>query len=163
MTSAPSDPGDSGAADASEAFDALGRLNRLIEEGHVSADALAAITRTGPDTIRSFLAEGGGSGSGMTSRPSAWSQDEGARLALLVVQLTEGLAIGDDERLRGILESLTIECRLSVENLARLTGVDAVDVEAALHDPATLPFETRYALMSRGSYLVNAVNAARSR
>ena len=147
----------------SDGFDVAGELQRLVERGLVTEEGLVAMTGIPGESIRTFLHSPASAQPGMTAGPQVLSLDEGARLGLLAAQLTEGLAIGDDERLRGILESLTIECRLSVENLARLTGVAVGGVEAALRDPATLPFETRYALMGRGSYLVNAVNTARGR
>ncbi|WP_066042143.1 HTH domain-containing protein [Herbiconiux solani] len=147
----------------SEGFDVAGELNRLVEQGLVTEEALVAMTGIPGESIRAFLRSPASARAGMTAGPQPLAPSEGAPLGLLAAQLTEGLRIGDDERLRGILESLTIECRLSVENLARLAGVTVAEVEAALRDPAALQFEARYALMSRGSYLVNAVNTARGR
>ncbi|WP_423739425.1 HTH domain-containing protein [Cryobacterium zongtaii] len=45
-------------------------------------------------------------------------------LSILAAPLTEGLRIGDDERLKAIWESLTIDCRLTLRNIAQLTGLD---------------------------------------
>ena len=82
-------------------------------------------------------------------------------LSVLAGYLTEGLRIGDDERLKAIFESLTIECRLTLGNIAQLTGLDVEDLENAVRDPRTVPIEKKYELAIKGSYLINAVNRAR--
>ena len=46
---------------------------------------------------------------GLTTKPRALSNDESAGLPILAANLTEKLQIGDDERLKAIFESLTIE------------------------------------------------------
>lgn len=67
----------------------------------------------------------------------------------------------DRELLKGILEGLTIECHLTLANIAQLTELDADDLERALRDPRTVPVEKKYELAVKGSYLINAVNQAR--
>lgn len=78
-----------------------------------------------------------------------------------MAHLTEGLRIGSDDRLKAIFETLIIECRLTPRNIARLTGLNAEDVESALRDPRILPIERKYELAIKGSYLINTVNRAR--
>ncbi|SIR79440.1 hypothetical protein SAMN05880568_1505 [Microbacterium sp. RURRCA19A] len=80
---------------------------------------------------------------------------------MLSAQLTYGLDIDDDERLLGILQSLTVECHLSLENVARLTGLDLDDLILASRDPQKLSSDTRYAIALRASYLINAANQSR--
>jgi len=147
----------------SETFNTSDELRRMILEGQISEDALQAITGIQPERIRLFLDGANPPRPGLTSETPALSNDESRRLAVFAAQLVEGLQIGDDERLKATLESLTIDCRLTVRNIAQLTGLNVDDLESALRDPRTVPIDTRYQLASRGSYLINAVNAARSR
>ncbi|MFB2597414.1 HTH domain-containing protein [Herbiconiux sp. P17] len=145
----------------SEAFDSRAALRRLIVEGQISDDALQTITGIRSEKIRAFLDEATPPASGMTAEPQALTNDESTRLSVLAVQLTEGLTIGDDERLTAIVESLTIECHLTLRNIAQLTGLDVGDLERVLRDPRSVPIEKKYELAVRGSYLINAVNQAR--
>lgn len=147
----------------SELFNPAEDLGRIMAEGRITEEALEAITGIRPDRIWSFVKHGTGARSGLTTAPHALSNEETSRLSVLVAQLTEGLPTGDDERLKAIYESLTVECRLTLQNIAQLTGLDGDDVEAALRDPRTIPVETKYELASRGAYLINAINQARAR
>lgn len=144
-------------------YDPVRELSRLISAGALSVDALAAILDIDRDRLPVVLAATtpGMSGSGIES--SMLSEDETMRLSVLAGQLTEGLPIGDDDRLRAILESLTIEFHLTTENIARLTALDTADLEVALRDPQALPADRTYALASRCSYLLNAIGRARGR
>ncbi|MFF1878942.1 HTH domain-containing protein [Leifsonia sp. NPDC058230] len=137
-------------------------LSRIIAEGRISEEALQAITGIPPEKLQSL--NGAGAKAGMMafiSEPPSLSNDEIRRLSILAAQLTEGMRIGDDERLTAIFESLTIECRLTLANIALLTGLDVVDVESALRDPRTVPIDKKYELAIKGSYLIGAVNRAR--
>lgn len=145
----------------SETYNTADELRRIVAEGRISEDALQAITGIQPEMLRSFLDEAKPGMTGLTTQPQALSSDESARLSILAAHLTEGLRIGDDARLKAIFESLTIECRLTLRNIARLTGLDVEDLEGALHDPRTVPIEKKYELAIKGSYLINAVNRAR--
>jgi GTP-sensing pleiotropic transcriptional regulator CodY len=71
------------------------------------------------------------------------------------------MRIGNDERLKAIFESLTVECRLTPRNIARLTGVDVDVIENVLREPRTISIEKKYELAIKGSYLINAANQAR--
>lgn len=146
---------------AFEPYNPADELRRIIAEGRLSEDALQAITGIQPEKLRSFLDEAKLGMSGLTAEPQALSSDEGARLSILAAQLTEGLRIGEDERLKAIVESLTIESRLTLPNLAQLTGIDVDDLEGALRDPRTIPIEKKYELAIKGSYLIGAINQAR--
>lgn len=143
----------------SETYNTADELRRIVAEGRISEDALQAITGIQPEMLRPFLDEAKPGMTGLTTQ--ALSSDESARLSILAAHLTEGLRIGDDERLKAIFESLTIECRLTLRNIARLTGLDVEDLEGALRDPRTVPIEKKYELAIKGSYLINAVNRAR--
>ena len=145
----------------SEIFNPADELRRIIAEGRISEDALQAITGMPPEKLRSFLIEATPGMTGLTTELQALSNDESARLSILAAHLTEGLRIGDDERLKAIFESLTIECRLTPREIAQLTGLDVDDLEGALRDPRTVPIEKKYELAIKGSYLINAVKRAR--
>ncbi|MCS5718787.1 hypothetical protein N1027_11645 [Herbiconiux sp. CPCC 205763] len=147
----------------SDAFDSRHELGRMIADGHLSEEALQAITGLEPEKIRAFLDETKPVQTGMSAEPQVLSGDESMRLSGLAVQLAEGLPIGDDERLKATLESLTVECRLTLQHISGLTGLDVGDVERALRDPRTVPLEKKYELASKASYLINAVNRARGR
>ncbi|WP_440708237.1 HTH domain-containing protein [Herbiconiux sp. YIM B11900] len=144
-----------------EAFDAPSQLRRLLADGAISASGLQAITGVGEDALRSFVY--GHAESGMTSDPTAVSADQSVRLSTLAAQLTGGMAIPDDERLKGILESLTTASHLTTENLDRLTGLDARDLDKALCAPESVPVDKKYEIAVRCSYLINALNCADNR
>lgn len=146
-----------------EAQNPAAELRRLIAEGRLSEDALQAITGIQPDALLRSLAETQTGMMRVTTEPPSPSTEETSRLTLLAAQLTAGLQIADDDRLTAIFESLTVECRLTVQNIARLVGLDVEDVEKALHDPRSVAIERKYELATRGSFLINAVNQARGR
>ena len=147
----------------SEAFNPVHELQRLIAEGRISEDALQAITGIQPEKLRSYLDEAQAGMTGLTAAPKVLSAEESARLSILAAHLAEGLRIGDDERLKAIFESLTIECRLTLQNIAELTGIDVDDLRSVLSDTQTIPIDKKYELAVKGSYLINAVNGARGR
>ncbi len=148
---------------ASETHNTADELRRIIAEGRISEEALQTITGIQPEKLRSFLDEANPGVAGLSTEPQALSVDESTRLSILAAQLTEGLRIGDDERLTAIFESLTIECRLTLANIAQLTGVEDDDLESLLHDPQNVSIEKKYELALKGSYLIGAVNRARDR
>ncbi|SMQ73992.1 HTH domain-containing protein [Agreia sp. VKM Ac-1783] len=144
---------------AAEAFDAPAGLRRLLAEGAITDRSLHSLTGMTLDALRAFLSVGQ-SEIGLTTTPLAFSDEESARLSILAAQLTEGMTIPDDDRLTGILEALTIELRLTPQNIAALAGLDARDVAAALTDPRSIPDEKKYAIAIRASYLLSALNRA---
>lgn len=144
-----------------EAFDAPTQLKRLLADGAISESGLQAITGVGEEALRSFVC--GPTETGMTTDPPAVTADQSMRLSILVAQLTDGMAIPDDERLKGILESLTIASHLTTENIAQLAGLDARDLDKALSDPKSVPIEKKYEIAVRCSYLINALNRAENR
>lgn len=97
----------------------------------------------------------------MTTGFQPLSADEATRLSVLASQILQGFDIGDDERLQAILEGLTTQFHLTLENVALLTRLGSADVAAALRDPSSLPAERKYALATGLSYLTNAVERAR--
>jgi len=145
-----------------EALDGPAELRRLIAEGGITEEGLESITGIGQDALRSFISYGD-SEAGLTSTQQAFSADENMRLSILAAQLADGRTFPDDDRLRGILESLTIECHLTPRNLATLLGLDAGDVSNVLDDPQSVPAEKKYKIAIRASYLVNAFNRAGNR
>jgi hypothetical protein len=118
----------------SETYNTADELRRIIAEGRISEEALQSITGIEPEKLRSLFDEAEPGTTGLTREPQALSNDESARLSALAAQLTEWLRIGDDERLKAIFESLTIECRLTLQSIAQLTGLDVDDLESALRD-----------------------------
>lgn len=145
----------------SEMNDPADELRHSIAGGHITEDALHAVTNIPLEKLRCFLNEAKPGMTELTSEPRALSNGEGARLSTLAAHLTEGMRIGDDDRLKAVFESLTVECRLTPYNIAKLTGLDVSDIENALHDPLTVPIERKYELAIKGSYLINAANRAR--
>jgi hypothetical protein len=145
----------------SETYNPADELRRILAKGGISEEALQAITGIQPEKLRFFIDEAKPGMTAFTSEPPALSDDEIGRLSILAGYLTEGMRIGDDERLKAIFESLTIECRLTFGNIAQLTGLDAEDLENAVRDPRTVPIEKKYELAIKGSYLIGAVNRAR--
>jgi hypothetical protein len=145
----------------SHTYNPADEVQRLIAEGRISEDAITAVTGIPPEKLKAFFAESGSEVGRLSTTPPALSFDESTRLTILSSQLTDLILFdNDDERLMGLLESLTVVCRLTLENISRLTGVGIEDLQQALDDPRALPVEKKYELAMRGSYLVNAVNAA---
>ncbi len=62
-----------------------------------------------------------------------------------------------------MLESRTIACHLTTQNIAHLAGLDARDVDKALSDPQAVPIEQRYGIAMRCSYLINSLHLAGNR
>lgn len=60
---------------------------------------------------------------GLSTAASDFSEDEILRVSTLAGQLTWGAEIGDYERLRAIVETLTTQFELTNENLARLARI----------------------------------------
>lgn len=145
----------------SETHNPADALSRVIAEGRISEDALHAMTGIQPEKLRSFLNQAKPVMTGLTGASPALSNDESLRLSVLAAHLTDGLRIGDDERLKAIFETLTSECRLTLGNIARLTGVEVDDLKGVLRDPQNVPINKKYELAIKGSYLINAVNRAR--
>ncbi len=140
-----------------QGFNTADELRRVIAEGHISEFALEAITGIPREKLQTFLDETKPGTSGLTTTTQALSGDEGARLSILASQIIQGLEIDDDERLKAILEGLTIQFRLTLENIALLTRASLDDLEIALRDPGAVPAETKYALGLRLSYLNLAI------
>jgi len=135
----------------------------MIAEKYISDEALHSMTGIRPEKIRYFLDEARQGMTDVTTEQQELSSDESMRLSILAAQLTEGLSIGDDERLKGTFESLVVECHLTIQNIAGLTGLAVDDLESALRDPRTISPQKKYELASRGAYLLNAVNRASGR
>jgi len=137
-------------------------LKAVIDAGGISEDALHAITRIPAETVARFLHGEAPDSQPGTSTPLL-SDDESRRLSIFSAYVSTGLTIDDDERLRAILESLTVACRLTPENVARLADVDVEHVERALVDPSAVPLDARYRLALRSSYIITAVDRAQPR
>jgi hypothetical protein len=145
-------------------FNVAEEVRRLLAEGMITPEAIHAVTGIAPEALRSFLADAEESQTtGLTAKPQVLSGDQAQRLSAFAAQLTEGMRIGADERLKAIFEGLTLGCGLTTGNLARLTGLRIEDLDSILRDPSSVPVETRYQLAIKGAYLINAVNLARER
>lgn len=143
------------------AFDVTDVLRRLVEDDVISLHALSAITRLREDALSSLLETPNGAAASRSSSARPLSADEVGRISLLTAQLTEGLRVDDDDRLRAMLDVLTEQLGLSDANIAALTRTDVHDLEGFLAEPAAMPPQTKYELASRVSYLVHAAAQAR--
>lgn len=143
------------------AFDVTDVLRRLVEDDVISLHALSAITRVREDALSSLLETPSGGADSRSSRTPPLSSDEVGRISLLAAQLTEGLRVDDDDRLRAMFDVLTEQLGLTHANIAALTRTDAQDLEGFLANPAAMPPQTKYELASRVSYLVHAAAQAR--
>lgn len=145
----------------SQMFNTADELRRAVADGRISEMALEAISQIPIGTLQVFLAGSVEGTNGVTTSPQPLSADEAARLSVLASQILHGFDIGDDERLRAILEGLTTQFHLTLENIALLARLDSADLATALRDPSSLPAERKYALALRLSYLTNAIERAR--
>lgn len=146
-----------------QAQDIPDELRRLIAGDQISEEALHAITGIESQKLRVLLANASLESAGMTTGAPALSAEESTRVSILAAQLTYVREIDDDERLQAILESLTIECRLTLRNIALLTGLDIDDLKTALDDPRAVPIEKKFVIALKGSCLINAASQARPR
>lgn len=144
-----------------QTYNVADRLRGLVGQGAVTVDALHRMTGIPIHTLTAFLDDTPPGAPGLSARAPAFTGDEGLRISILAGYLTEVATITDDERLRAVYESLTIEAGLTPQNLARLIGIDVADVDGALRDPRSVPAQTKYALATKGLYLINAINQAR--
>ncbi|MFJ2368049.1 HTH domain-containing protein [Microbacterium sp. NPDC087665] len=143
------------------AFDVTDVLRRLVEDDVISLHALSALTRMREDALSSLLETPNGAAASRSSRAQPLSSDEVGRISLLTAQLTEGLRVDDDDRLRAMFDVLTEQLGLTHANIAALTRTDVHDLERFRATPATVPPQTKYELASRVSYLVHAAAQAR--
>ena len=141
--------------------DVAADLRRLIAEGCISEGALQAVTRITQEMIAAFLADDSAGAERPVAEEPTLSPQEMTRVSILGAQLAYGFEIDDDERLRAILETLTVECGFTLPHISRLTRVALDDLTTALDDPGALESEGRYRIALRASYLINAVNQAR--
>ncbi|MFP3465593.1 HTH domain-containing protein [Leifsonia sp. SIMBA_070] len=140
-----------------QAMDVGHELRRLVADGCISMGALAAITGIAPGRLQRLL----DLQPGLSTAASEFSEDEIRRVSTLAGQLTWGAEIGDYERLRAIIETLSAQFELSHENIALLTRTSVEDVQSFLADPATAPWEFTFHFAVRAYYLFHAVlNAA---
>jgi hypothetical protein len=143
-----------------EAFNVESELRRIVAEGRISEESLQTITGIPGDVIASLLSDARERELGLSAPPSKLSPDQIGRLSALVDQLTEGLQIDDDTRLKAIIQTLTEQFRMTHQHIALLTGIDLNDLKSALYDPDTAKAERKYELAIRASYLMNAIGNA---
>jgi len=137
-------------------------LRAMIDDRRISLEAVHRITGIEIESLQSFLDEDGSTACmDLLLAETPLMPGDAGRLSTLIAQLTVGLQIDDDERVKSILESLVAVCGLTAGNLARLLDVDESTVNSALDDISTVPAVIRYRLGVRGSYLINAANQAR--
>jgi hypothetical protein len=128
-------------------------FGRLIAEGSISMQALTAITGIAPARLKKLL----DLEPGLSAAANEFSEDEILRVSTLAGKLTWGAEIGDYERLRAIIETLSAQFELSHENIALLTRTSVEDLQSFLADPATAPWEFKFHLAVRANYLFHAV------
>ncbi|QNA91638.1 MULTISPECIES: HTH domain-containing protein [unclassified Microbacterium] len=147
---------------SSNSINILGEFRRLIAEGAITALAIETITGIEQSRLQSLLAAHGEVSTVRAAHP-ALTAGETARLSTLAVHLTSGLTIGDDDRLRTIVESLTAELHLSPQNISQLTGLRMEDLKRVLNDDRSVSIEEKYAMAIRCSYLIATTNLVRAR
>lgn len=143
--------------------DAAADVRRLIAEGRISEGALQAVTGIATEKIAAFLADDSAPAVGLVTKEPALSPEESTRVSILTAQLAYGFEIDDNERLRAMLETLTVECGFTLQHISRLSGLAIDDLTTALDNPGKLGSETKYTIALRTSYLVNAANQARAK
>jgi hypothetical protein len=132
----------------------------MVAEGRISEESLQAITGIRGDAIASLLGATHEREPGLFAPPSAFSPDEIGRLSTLVDQLAEGLQVDDDVRLSAIIQTLTVQFRMTHQHIALLIGMDPNDLESILSNPNAAQPERKCALAIRASYLMNAIGNA---
>lgn len=146
----------------SETQNVVEQLQGLIDDGHVSLEAVARMTGIEIESLQAFLASDGSRAQvEIVQAETPLVAGDGGRLSTLVAQLTAGMQIEDDERVQGILETLVIAFGLTTGNLAKLMHVDEDVLGSALTDIGSVPAVVKYSLGVRGSYLIGAINQAR--
>lgn len=143
-----------------KALNVENELRRIVAEGRISEESLQAITGIPGDAIALLVGSTHEREPGLSAPPSTFSPDEIGRLSALVGQLTEGLQIDDDVRLMAIIQTLTVQFRMTRQHIALLIGIDLNELEIVLNDPNTAQAERKYELAVRASYLMNAIGNA---
>ncbi|MCS6579583.1 helix-turn-helix domain-containing protein [Curtobacterium poinsettiae] len=146
-----------------EALDVRAELRALIEHRSVALEAIAQMTGISESTLSAYLAGPGTEHHGLTALGTGLTPDESQRLAVFAAMLAAAGSVPDDDRVRGMLEGLTQVSGLTVANIAWLTGIAESDLDAFSEDPTGVSDDVKYAIATRTSYLVNAVNLATSR
>ncbi|MBT1541294.1 hypothetical protein KK103_05915 [Curtobacterium flaccumfaciens pv. flaccumfaciens] len=146
-----------------EALDVRAELRALIEHRSVALEAIAQMTGISESTLSAYLAGPGTEHQGLTALGTGLTLDESQRLAVFAAMLAAAGSVPDDDRVRGMLEGLTQVSGLTVANIAWLTGIAESDLDAFSEDPTGVSDAVKYAIATRTSYLVNAVNLATSR
>lgn len=144
-------------------FNTADELRRAIGEGQISNKALQTITGIRSEVLTSYLETIPRGEPEVGPSAAELSREESTRLASLAAQITAGLQIDDDVRLRAIIETLTTQCHLTLQNIALLTRIGLDELERFVREPASAPLETKYELAVRASYLINAVANATAR
>lgn len=148
---------------SSRNINVLGELNRLIEEDALSERSIETLTGIRGAALHALLVEEREGARLVGADAPTLTSDENVRLSMLAAQLTDGLTVADDDRLKSILESLISQTHLTVQNIAQLTGLRVQDLEQVLDDPQVVSEAKKYAIAIRCSYLVNTANFARRR
>lgn len=141
-----------------EPFDVRAELRTLVERGSLALDVIARVTGISETTLSAYLDGRGTEDQGLTATGTGLTPDESMRLSVCAALLGSARGVPDDERVRGIIESLTQVSGLTVANIALLTGIPEADLEAFSTDPAGVSDAVKYAIATRTSYLVNAVS-----
>ena len=128
-------------------------LGRLIAEGSISMQALTAITGIAPARLKRLL----DLEPSLSAAANEFSEDEILRVSTLAGQLTWGAEIGDYERLRAIVETLTTQFELTNENIARLARIEMEELEAFFDDPDSVSWEAKFRMAMRLYHLFHAV------
>lgn len=154
---------DEGNEMTAEALDVRAELRALIEHRSVALEAIAQMTGISESTLSAYLAGPGTEHQGLTALGTGLTPDESQRLAVFAAMLAATGSVPDDDRVRGMLEGLTQVSGLTVANIASLTGIAESDLDAFSEDPTGVSDDVKYAIATRTSYLVNAVNLTTSR
>lgn len=147
---------------SSNSLNVPGELNLLIADGIVTERAIQAMTQIDLERLHAAISAEHG-GVLVSPQEPGLTDDESARLSLLAAQLTAGLQIEDDDRLKAIIESLNAEIHLSTHNIAELIHVPVEDVERVLQDPQSVPADVKLPIAIRCSYLMSTITQARGR
>lgn len=144
-------------------FNTATEIKRLLAQGKLKPESLAAAASIEIEQLKQFLVAYGPTAETPPTSISSLSDKEIVRLSTLTAQLTTGLAIDDDERVRAYVETLSEQFGFVRENIALLIGVSRASIDAFLADADSVDTNTKYRIGVRCGYLISAITQAHAR
>jgi hypothetical protein len=145
-----------------EGYSTGSELKALLDQGAISIDSMMTISGLDREALEYVISTDRGP-SGLVSGHSAISAEDSARLSALVAKLRQGLAIADDDRVAGIIQTLTGQFHLTYRQLGLLVGIPSEELKNMTRVNSEVSTALKYSAGLRLSYLLLAIAVAAPR